>query len=264
MKYLFDENINSLIKSKKRIFLFLDYDGTLTPIVKDPRAAHLDNDAKNLLKELSRNKNFVIAVISGRKLGDIKKRVGLNNLLYSGNHGIELYYKGKNILAKNLDYGSYKKILMPAKEKLKRALRQIQGVVFEDKEIIFAVHYRKIAPEQAAKVKAIFKKATAPFLKSGKLKVSTGKRVMELRPNIACDKADSVDFFQKKLKKSKGEQTIFIGDDLTDEDVFKRLKKPDIGIRVGRKSASKARYFLKTAQEVKKFLSYIGAWPQCQ
>ncbi|MFH1504308.1 MAG: trehalose-phosphatase [Candidatus Omnitrophota bacterium] len=257
MKYFFNQDINELIKTKKRIFLFLDYDGTLTPIVKNPYQAHLCPDIKKLLKKLSQNKNIVIGIISGRELSDVKKRVGINNLLYSGNHGLELYYKGKETLTEELDYKRYLRLLNPAKKELKKSLGHIEGVVFEDKRIIFAVHYRKIELKKAAAVKAIFKKTITPFLKDKKLKVSTGKRVLELRPNISCNKADAVHFFQNRLKKTGDEITIFIGDDLTDEDVFKKLKKPNLGIRIGRKSNSQAQYFLKNPQEIKQFLKTL-------
>lgn len=235
----------------------MDYDGTLTPIVQDPHAAHLDEATQKLLKKLSLNKKVVLGVISGRMLSDIKKRVGLKNLLYSGNHGLELYHKGRSILVKGLKYDYYVKLLASAKSKLRKSLSSIKGVVFEDKKIIFAVHYRKIEPKQAVKVKSIFREIALPFIKGGKLKVTTGKRVLELRPNICCNKADAVKFFQKQLKKTKGDITVFIGDDLTDEDVFKELKGFDIGIRVGRKQSSKARYFLKDAAEVRKFLACL-------
>jgi len=257
VKYLSKPRINKILAAKKRIFLFLDYDGTLTPIVQDPHAAHLDEATKKLLKKLSLNKNIVVSIISGRMLADIKKRVGLDDLFYSGNHGLEIYYKGCNILVKGLKYNYYAKLLALAKKELKKKLHCIKGVVFEDKKIILAVHYRKIQPKQAVWVKKAFKEATAPFLKDGKLKVTTGKRVLELRPSISCSKADAVDFFQKRLKKSKNDITIFIGDDLTDEDVFKKLKNPDIGVRVGPKASSRAKYFLKNAAEVKKFLRYL-------
>lgn len=259
MKYFFNENIAGLVKTKKRIFLFLDYDGTLTPIVKNPHQAHLEQSVKELLKELSRNKNIIVGIISGRMLSDIKKRVGLDNLLYSGNHGLEFYYKGKDMLAKGLSRQRYLKLLNPVKKELKKALGSVGGVVFEDKKIIFAVHYRKIAANKAAYVKAVFKKAVGPFLKDKKLKVSTGKRVLELRPNISCSKAEAVRLFHSEFKKSKGEITIFIGDDLTDEDIFKILKKPDISIRVGKKLSSKAQYFLKNHKEVKKLLTHLAS-----
>lgn len=256
MKHISNQNIDKALKSGGRIFLFLDYDGTLTAIVKDPLAAHLNPTTKKLLRQLSKKKNLVLGIISGRSLADIKKRVGVNNILYAGNHGLELLFKGKKTYTQEALLKQCLPTLNLAKRDLKRVLAGTKGVVFEDKGIIFAVHYRKVKKD-LDRIRSIFKKIASPYLKNGKLKITTGKKVLEIRPNIPIDKFDAVNFFQKQLKKKANEITIFIGDDLTDEDVFKRLGKSDLGVRVGRKQNSFAKYFLKNPQEVEKLLIRI-------
>jgi len=257
MKYFFDQDISKMLKTKKRMFLFLDYDGTLSPIVKDPSCAYLSNSVKKLLRQLSRKNNLVLGIISGRSLSDIKRRVGISSIVYSGNHGLEFYFRGKKILAEKLKSLHYLNTLKLAKKELKGALSSIEGVVFEDKGLIFTVHYRKVKPQRVRKIKVLFKKAITPFLLDKQLKVTEGKKVLEIRPNISCSKADAVNFFQRQFKKKKNEVTIFIGDDLTDEDVFRELKNPDIGIRVGRKLSSGAKYFLKSTKGVERLLAHI-------
>ncbi len=234
----------------------MDYDGTLAAIVKDPEKAKLTSTTRRLLRELNRQREIVLGIISGRSLSDLKKRVGVNNIFYAGNHGLEILFKGKKILAKEALIKQCRLPLILAKKDLKKVLKGIKGVVFEDKGVMFAVHYRKVT-KGLRKVKLAFRRATAPFLRNNKLKVSAGKKVLEIRPNIAINKFDAVSFLQKKLKKKKDELTIFIGDDLTDEDVFKNLGPSDFGIRVGRKQGSRAKYFLKSPQEVNKLLTKI-------
>lgn len=254
MYYIFNQNLDKILKSGGRVFLFLDYDGTLSAIVKDPASANLSPATRKLLKQLSNKKNLVLGIISGRGLADVKKRVGVNNLLYAGNHGLELLFKGKKAYVQEAAIKQCLPTLNLAKRDLKGALAGIKGVVFEDKRIIFAVHYRKVKKD-LGKVKLMFKSITSPYLKDGKLKITAGKKVLEIRPNISINKFDAVKFFQKQLKKKANEITIFIGDDLTDEDVFRRLGKFDLGVRVGRKQSSSAKYFLKNPQEVQKFLA---------
>lgn len=256
MKYISIQSIEKILKAKGRFFLFLDYDGTLTPIVKDPSSAHLDSATKKLLRQLSKKKDLVLGIISGRSLVDIKKRVGINNILYSGNHGLELLSKGKKTYGQEALIKQCLPALSLVKKDLKRVLAEIKGVVFEDKGIIFAVHYRKVV-KGLSKVKSISRRAALPYLKNKKLKITIGKKVLEIRPNIATNKFDAIKFFQKQQNKKANEVTIFIGDDVTDEDVFKRLGKIDLGIRVGRKQNSSAKYFVKNSQEVQKFLSRL-------
>ncbi|MFH1519398.1 MAG: trehalose-phosphatase [Candidatus Omnitrophota bacterium] len=256
MRYIFNQEITKVLKNKKRLFLFLDYDGTLAAIVRDPGKAKLTRYTRRLLRELTRQEKVVLGIISGRSLSDVKKRVGVNNIFYAGNHGLEILFKGKKILVKEALIKQCRLTLILAKKELRKALKGIKGVVFEDKGVIFAVHYRKVT-KGLARVKLIFRRVTAAYLGNRKLKLSAGKKVLEIRPNIAINKFDAVNFLQKRLKKQKDELTIFIGDDLTDEDVFKNLGCSDFGIRVGRKQGSRARYFLKNPQEVNKLLAKI-------
>ena len=256
MKYIFDQNLDKVLRPGGRLFLFLDYDGTLTPIVKDPASAFLDPAVKKLLRQLSGKKNLVLGIISGRSLTDIKKRVGINNIFYAGNHGLEFLFRGRKTFIQESLLKQCLPTLNLAKEELKKALAGIKGVVFEDKGAIFAVHYRKVKKD-LSRIKLIFKRTISPYLRGKKLKITAGKKVLEIRPNIPVNKFDAVNFLQNRLKKRKNEITIFIGDDLTDEDIFKKLAKSDLGIRVGRKQDSFAKYFLKTPKEVNKLLIRI-------
>ena len=91
MKYLFSyrERIRKALKGKI-VYLFLDYDGTLAPIVRIPNKAVMLKGTKNLLRQLSKAPDCRIAVVSGRALKDISSRVGLKSIVYVGNHGFEI------------------------------------------------------------------------------------------------------------------------------------------------------------------------------
>jgi trehalose-phosphatase len=257
VRYIFKENLDRRLRSSKRLFIFLDYDGTLTPIVKTPQEAVLSSNIKKVISSLAKKRNIFIGIISGRSLKDVKQRVNIKNIFYAGNHGLEICFKGKIILT-NKNLKNYLKILRSIKRDLKNNLKRIEGVIFEDKRLIYGIHYRLVSSSQLDKFKKIFKETISPYLKKGRIKIGRGKKIFEIRPDISFGKDDAIRFFQNLLKKKKEEPTIYIGDDLTDEDVFVFLdKKRDLGIRVGKSKKSNANFYLKNVKEVEKFLTYL-------
>ena len=255
MKHIFKTDFKQRIKKAKRILLFLDYDGTLSPIVKEPHQAHLSPATKKILKNLVLKKNIVLIVITGRSIVDIKKKVGLKNIMYAGNHGLQVLVKNKVVLTKPADLKLYLKILKKAKSVLRKKLEPIKSLIFEDKGLMFAVHYRNIKLKDVSSFKRMFKEAVKPFIETKKMKIGHGKKFFDLRPAASGNKGDAYLVFLKQLKKRKGDLKIFIGDDLTDEDIFKRICEPDMGIRVKRKKGSKAGYFLNNTRQVRELLA---------
>ena len=257
MIQLTKKHIAKAFQNKKRVFIFLDYDGTLSPIVRNPKAAKIPVSTKKTLRQLIRKKRFILGVISGRSLSDIKKRLALKNIVYAGNHGLEAQYKNKKLSPKFSQQSKYKAVLKKINNQLVEALKDIKGVVLEDKGVILALHYRKVDKNKQKRVIRIFQKILKPYLKTKLVKSGRGKKVLEVKPNIFFSKADSLRFFHKQFKKTKADLTMFFGDDLTDEDVFKILKKPDLTVRIGRKKSSRARYYLSTPKQLSQSLRYI-------
>jgi len=117
-----------------KYFLFLDYDGTLTPITKKPDLAVLSKKRRSILKKLAESSQIKVAIVSGRKLSDVKKLVGLNNLLYAGNHGFEIKGPGINVIhpkAKKI-----KPVLKKISALLKKRLKNIEGAIIENKGLL--------------------------------------------------------------------------------------------------------------------------------
>jgi len=256
LKYLFKENLNRKFKKAKHLFLFLDYDGTLTSIVKTPSQAKISSSTKEILSSLAKKKKIILGIISGRSLENIKKKITIKNIFYVGNHGLEIYFRGRKIwLMKKAK--EYLRILKKIKKDLKENLKEIKGIVFEDKKVIYAVHYRQVSSPQLKEFKKIFKKTISPYLKD-KIKIGRGKKVFEIRPNIYFGKQVALKLLQKLLKKKKDDFTIYIGDDLTDEEVFLSLDKKDLTVKVGKAKKSKAKYYLNNVKEVEKFLKYLN------
>ncbi len=229
------------------IFLFLDYDGTLTPIVDRPEAAVLDENVRAILNRLK--SKYPIAVISGRALPDIMGRVNIKDILYAGNHGAQLW-DGKNMVSGTdgpVDTG----ILNEFKEKVFSALRDIDGVMIEDKGMTISIHYRNVSRRYREKVAERFRNIADSY--TDKFRITTGKEVFEVRPLNVWDKGSAVLWILKNF--GNGRTPVYIGDDVTDEDVFKAVNRTGVSISIGENS--NARCFLKVQAEVKAFLDWL-------
>ncbi|MBM3244675.1 MAG: trehalose-phosphatase [Candidatus Omnitrophica bacterium] len=242
----------------KYIFLFLDYDGTLTPIVKTPDKAIISQETKRLLYALSEKNNCRIAIISGRDLVDIKKMVGLKNIIYSGNHGLQI--EGPKIKHELAVSSGYKKILRSIKIQLKERLCGIKGVLIEDKKLSLALHFRLVDRKQLPFVKTVFHEIIILYLAKNKIKIKYGKEVLEVRPPVQWDKGKVVLWLlarQKFAKAGAEVLPVYIGDDITDEDAFKAFQRLGITILVGKPKPSYAHYYLKNPDEVKELFRRI-------
>lgn len=259
MKYLYDEwdNLQKELGNNKYIFLFLDYDGTLTPIVEAPDKAVLSFETKNLLKKLIKNPKHKLAFISGRALEDLKKMINIQDIVYVGNHGLEI--DGPKLKFESPVSLRYKTILQNIKDDLSAKLSTIKGVIIEDKKLSLSVHYRLVDRTQIPKVEAILHEATILYAVRNKIKTQIGKKVFEIRPSLEWDKGKVVLWLLARWKfVLKDMLPIYLGDDVSDEDAFKALKNKGITIFVGGPKDSNAQYYLKNTQEVTDFLNRIA------
>lgn len=234
--------------------LLLDYDGTLTPIVERPELAILSPDMKGLLKRVSRH--YKLGIISGRALADVKGLVGLEGVYYAGNHGFEISGPGVELVKPEADRVC--PILVKLCEELREKLDTIKGAIVEDKGSTASVHYRLVAKEEFENLKNIFEEAVGPQIDLGVVKVTQGKKVFEIRPNIEWDKGKAVIWISSAVD-PKGElKPIYVGDDRTDEDAFSALKENGVTILVSEGPIeSNAKYFVKNVNEVKTFFERL-------
>ena len=247
--------------------LFFDFDGTLSTIVDQPEQAVLVDGAAEALRALA--SRYPVAVLSGRDLADIRARVGIDGLWYAGSHGFEMIapdgtYHSNEAAAQSVD------VLSRAADELTRQLAEISGVSVEHKRFAVAVHYRNAAPAAADAVHAAVRDVGE---RSG-LKMTAGRKVVELRPNVDWDKGKTLEWIVEKLTGGGpaaptavggGEVLlpIFVGDDLTDEDAFDAVLHDGIGIVVRHTEdgdrATAARYCLNDPDRVREFLDRLVA-----
>ena len=253
--------VEKRIKRSDHILLFLDYDGTLTPIVRRPDRALLSTSSLNLLAKLKGDPHYTLAIISGRALRDVRDLVGLRGLIYAGNHGLEL--AGPKIRYVNPRAKAARPLLESIARSLRRELRVTPGAVVENKGLSLTVHFRKVRADERQLVAMIFDGITRPYRKKRKIRVTRGKCVFEVRPPVKWNKGTIVLWLLKRteiLKKSGSILPVYLGDDLTDEDAFRVLSDRGITVLVGGSNPlSRAGYRLSGVGEVKKFLRKLAA-----
>lgn len=253
MKHLFEdwESIRVRIQQAQDIFLLSDYDGTLTPIVSLPELALCPSDVKKYLEELRDLPGVHVAIISGRSLEDLRRKVGVSDIIYVGNHGLEIEHPD----------GRHKETLPSARtrevkritQNLQNSLREIPGILFEEKGPILSVHYRNVPREFSEQIRHVMEEELQ--LWKGRWKMAPGKMIWEIQPNVDFHKGKAVMEILKPFSR-RGLLPIFLGDDQTDENAFRVLKGHGISVFVGPdNSPSEADYFLQSPEEVHEFLS---------
>lgn len=259
MKYLFKEWETVRKKFKgRRLLLFLDFDGTVVPIARTPDKVVLPDESAALLSKLARSPKADVAFISGRSLKDVRRRVGLRGVVYSGNHGLEI--RGKRInFTVSLPSG-YHQAVKKISNILKRKASSVPGAFVEDKGLSLSLHYRLADKKRVPGLRSAFYAAVASFLSCRKVRVRPGKMVLELRPAVDWDKGSAVSWILRRQTRLPGGRNIFpfyLGDDLTDRDAFRALKGKGITVSVGRNKRLCADYYLKNQSEVVEFLRRI-------
>jgi trehalose 6-phosphate phosphatase len=216
------------------IALFLDVDGTLLKIEREPGAVHVPARLCDILADLQSATSGALALVSGRSLDQLDRLFSPLRLSAAGLHGLE---------RRNLVVGVQR--ATPDLSVLERARRRLaafadanQGVLLEDKGLTLALHYRK-APAAADDAIAVAKQAVADS--KGALALLRGKMVCELKPP-GFDKGRALAAFMGEPPFA-GRHPVFAGDDVTDEAGFATINGiGGVSIRIGNGSPTAARF----------------------
>jgi alpha,alpha-trehalase len=235
------------------LVVFLDYDGTLTPIVSQPEDALLSEQMRQVLDDLSRM--CTVAIVSGRDLDDVFPMVDLPGLIFAGSHGFDI--RGPNDLSLEYEGGvEHLPDLERAEGQLRDRIEAISGARVERKRFAIANHYRNVAEGDVPALRKAVEEVAAG---NGRLRLSGGKKVLELRPDIEWDKGRAVLWLLNALDLERDKVVpIYIGDDVTDEDAFRAVRDSGVGIVVGEPPyPTMARFSLKDTSEVQSFIGEL-------
>ncbi|KAG0545889.1 hypothetical protein BDA96_02G400400 [Sorghum bicolor] len=242
----------------KQIVLFLDYDGTLSPIVEDPDRAVMSEEMREAVRRVA--EHFPTAIVSGRCRDKVFNFVKLTELYYAGSHGMDIQGPANHHLQAEVVHYQAGTEFLPVIEEvfgtLTAKMEAIAGAKVENNKYCLSVHFRCVREEEW---NAVNEEVRSVLKDYPNLKLTHGRKVLEIRPSIKWDKGKALEFLLKSLGYAGRNDVfpIYIGDDRTDEDAFKMLRNmgQGIGILVSRlPKETAASYSLSDPTEVKEFL----------
>ncbi|KAL3521620.1 hypothetical protein ACH5RR_019769 [Cinchona calisaya] len=272
------QGIKNLAEMGKQIVVFLDYDGTLTPIVDDPDRAFMSDAMRLAVRQVA--KHFPTAIISGRSRNKVYQFVKLDEVYYAGSHGMDIMgprtklksYDGKYQTNSLDNKGNEFTIFQPAQEflpaikeildKMQKRTSDIEGVFIEDNRFCVSVHYRHVPDDDYG---TLGKKVHSVLAEYPSFHLTRGKKVLEIRPSIEWNKGNALLYLLDTLgfAKSSNVLPIYIGDDKTDEDAFKVLRDRGQGYPIIVSSTPRetlALCSLHDPSEVLSFLIRLARW----
>ena len=248
--------VSRQLANSPRVLLLFDYDGTLTPIVARPEIALLSDETRRRLAELAQIDRFVVGVISGRELAELEDLVAIPGLVYAGNHGLEM--SGMDMDFIHPDAPGFIDSLAEVTGSLDRQLRSIPNAVVHNKRLTLSVHFRNTPDSYSHQVDSAVAAVVEPYASAGQMKITRGKKVIEVRPNIAWGKGEAI----KKIFQSCGDEPLpmFFGDDQTDEDGFVAVQGiGGIAVYIGPpRQETKALHQLESPAEVAEVLTFLA------
>jgi trehalose-phosphatase len=245
--------VEALCSSAPKLWLGLDYDGTLVPIAPRPEEARPTPAVLALLSQFAQTPSVEVAVLSGRPLPDLCALLPVPGIVYAGTHGLEIRMTSGETQSL-LPAGAFSTVMARLRQEAQLMVAGKPGFLVEDKRHALALHYRLAREDEGERVVAQFLAFIRAYQGRGvALEVLRGKKVIEVRP-VGVNKGKAVQFLLGSG--SKATLPLYLGDDVTDEDAFRVLTGRGLTILVAdppRRTA--AQYYLSNPEEVSCFLS---------
>ncbi len=247
-------SVRRRVRAHDRIALFLDYDGTLTPIAPTPEQAVLSRRALALLRALTLRPDVRIAIVTGRSRDQLGRVLPPLPVDIAANHGLQIVMGRKGWT--HPDAVPLVPVIRMLHGLLRRKMKDVPGLLLEDKGCVLGVHLRGVRKDRIPSVRMRVRELIRPHMNG--LRVTTGKLVMEVRPAIPWTKGDAILHLLSEARYA-GMFPVFIGDDRTDEDGFEALEGTGLTVRVGRSFRTQARFIVPDVEGVLRFLEEIQA-----
>ncbi|CAH1407753.1 unnamed protein product [Nezara viridula] len=225
----FDEYCKKILQGKKQLALLLDFDGTLAPIVKRPELAALPAETKEILTRLSQNPRIHISIVSGRNVKNVMEMVGIKNITYAGNHGMEIIQSDGNHFLFPMPIEFQEKAAQLVKDLQEQVVKE--GAWVENKGLTLTLHYRETPFEWRTE---IVSKARS-LIEAAGFKASHAHEALEAKPPIDWHKGRACIYILRTafgLDWTERLNIIYVGDDTTDEDAMRALKGMAISFRI--------------------------------
>ena len=239
------------------LVLMFDVDGTLAPIADHPSLARVADETRRLIASLVTKPNVSVALVSGRAAHDARRLVGVESVWTIGNHGAELMSPDGDVSV-DPEVARYAQAVAAAAQTLSLLLGPLRDIHLENKQWTLSVHYRLADGTVIPRLRA----AVDGIAADNGLRVTEGKKVFEIRPPVQVDKGSAVYRLARDLGALATDASLlFAGDDITDEDAFRRLRAQHpqaVTIHVGNREDTAAEFVLADPEAVRELLERIA------
>jgi trehalose 6-phosphate phosphatase len=238
------------INTANHIALLVDFDGTISEIVPRPEDAEISPQVRPAITALAARPDFSVAVVSGRAIEDVRTRTGLANIIYVGNHGLEI--EAGETRFREPQAESLRRELRSLSLQLKLALAETEGHEIEDKGLTLSVHYRRVPEQLHHWVRTTTNEAVT---RSRSFQCRGDNMVLEIKPQVNWNKGYALKWILREVLPASA-LPIYIGGEASDEDAFCAIPE-GITIRVGEPGDSRAQYYLPNVAAVGEFLQWL-------
>ena len=245
------------LSQAKRIWLFLDYDGTLADFADTPDDVVPDKDLIDLLTKIKQNPKYRLGIISGRRLNHVQRLVPVKDIWLAGTYGIEILTPDGNLIQR-LGFTDIRPTLDAIKPAWEDLIMGQDGFYLEDKGWTLAIHARFANEKQAKQVLTRARRIAENNLDPENFRILGGHKFLEVGP-ILADKGLTIDYILKHFS-WKGALPVYIGDDDKDEVAFAEINGyKGIGIVVSARKRRKSHAVLRleSPQSVRRWLNTI-------
>ncbi len=253
-----NQRINARLTQAGRVWLFLDYDGTLADFAPTPEHVNPDDEVVALLSELVRYPSLRVAVISGRRLSHVQALVPVSDVLLAGTYGVELRMPGGDRIDR-VEYGEIRPVLEAVKPRWSQLIANRQGFFLEDKGWALALHARFADDDAAGAVLAEAREIAVRAMDPDLFRVLGGHKFLEIGPRLA-HKGRTVEYLMDRYP-WPGALPVYVGDDDKDEEAFGVIQaRGGVAIVVASEpAASRADYRLESPRLVRRWLRALNA-----
>jgi len=246
------------VATGKKVLLTMDYDGTLVPIAPVPGQARPGERLLKTLAQLGRRPEYTLAVLSGRRLEELRALLPVPGLYLAGIHGAVIS-RPDGAIVPLFNEADISGAIARLHDLARARIGDRPGFLVENKHLALAIHYRLAEPEAAEEVLASFLRESEKLRRQSGLVLLRGKKVLEVRPP-GLHKGKPLAWLKNHFP---GHLAVFLGDDTTDEDAFQLLKKENgLGVLISEHPRpSSAALRLKSPCEVQQFLKLLAFAP---